>query len=124
MTTGDERPPIWVGHVVMRTSRIGQSERFFRGLGMRFIERDGNAVILELRGGTHLVLLEEDDVAAGDASFDLMVEDIDAAHRKCEELGGAPSAIQKGKIHRTFRATDPTGGTITFYDSHVSKFAV
>ena len=124
MTDSDERPPIWVGHIVMRTSRIADSERFMRGLGMRFFERDGNAVILELRGGTHLILLEEDDAKTSDAAFDLMVEDLDAMHRTCADLGGAPSAIKDGKIHRTFSATDPSGNTITFYDSHVSKFAV
>ena len=124
MTAEDERPPIWVGHVVMRTSRIEESERFMRGLGMRFVERDGNAVILELRGGTHLVLLEEEEAAAGEASFDLMVEDLDLAHQKCAALGGSPSAIQDGDIHRSFGVTEPSGHTIRVFDSHVSKFAV
>jgi hypothetical protein len=34
-----------------------------------------------MRGGTHLLLMHEDKVAAGDAAFDLMVDDLHATHQ-------------------------------------------
>ena len=48
---------------------------------------DGDAIVLELRGGTHLVLTPGEQLASGPAYFDLMVDDLDAAHEECKALG-------------------------------------
>ena len=47
---------------------------------MRAVEHSSNVAVLELRGGTDLVLVPSDEVAAGEAPFDLMVDDLDATH--------------------------------------------
>ncbi len=128
MTADNKPPPVWVGHVVLKTRRRKESEAFMRALGMRLIVAEDDAVILELRGGTHLVLFDDKDAEPGsepvDAPFDLMVDDIEATHRICSGHGLTPSAIDKGRNHRSFSVTEPSGHRIKFFDSHVSEFAV
>ena len=85
--------------------------------------RDGFAV-LELRGGTHLVLLPSEEPASGEAYFDLMVEDIDAAHAELRGKGLEPSEIQPGKIHRSFTLASPSGHMLKFNSTHVSDLPV
>jgi len=123
-TTDSERPPVWVGHVVLRTRRQKEREAFMRALGIRFITREDDAVILELRGGTHLSLLDDAEADPGAAPFDLMVDDIEATHRTCTDHGLTPSPIEKGHNHRSFSVAEPSGHRIKFFDSHVSKFPV
>ena len=55
MTTDNKRPLVWVGHVVLRTRKQRETEAFLRDLGIRYLTREDNVVILELRGGTHLI---------------------------------------------------------------------
>ena len=137
MTADNKPPPVWIGHVVLRTRKWKESEAFMRALGMRYITtaEEHGAVILELRGGTHLILLEDKDAEAGeadvlsgaesgDAPFDLMVDDIEATHGICADHGLSPTAIEDGSIHRTFFVTEPSGHKIKFFDSHVSEFPV
>jgi hypothetical protein len=89
-------------------------------IGLRPIELHGNVGVLELRGGTHLVLVQSDDVVPGAASFDLMVDALEATHRLFTDIGLAPSPIQAGSIHHSFTVDDPNGQRITFNSSHVS----
>jgi len=89
-------------------------------LGMRSIEKGDDFAVLELRGGTHLVLIRQEEVAPGPASFDLMVEDLDATRVRLSAQGLAPSEISEGRIHRSFTVADPCGHVITFNSSHVS----
>ena len=53
----DERPPLWIGHAVLRVSDVNRSADFWRDVGMREVERNPHVAVLELRGGTHLVLV-------------------------------------------------------------------
>jgi hypothetical protein len=78
--------------------------------------------VFELRGGTHLVVIAKDKVTAGDASFDLMVEDLHATHREFASLGLEPTPIETAANmpHKLFRVREPAGHVITFYSSHVS----
>ena len=76
--------------------------------------------MLDLRGGTHLVLLRSDAPISSAAPFDLMAEDLDATHRRLTELGLAPSPIAAGRIHRSFTVRDPSGLDVTFQSNHVS----
>lgn len=119
-TSPDERPPVWVGHVTMRTSVLDESHAFMVALGMRPIGRNDEVAVLELRGGTHLVLLRTDEPLSGSAPFDLMVDDLDATHRRLAELGLSPSPIAPGRIHRSFTVRDPSGQDVSFQSSHVS----
>ena len=56
MPKADERPPVWIGHMFLAATDIEKTSTFMRKLGMRDIFKSENVVVLELRGGTHLVL--------------------------------------------------------------------
>jgi len=120
MTHAQERPPVWIGHILMKTNRLKESWEFMRQIGLRPIELQGDVGVLELRGGTHLLLMQSDQVSPGPAPFDFMVDDLDATHRLLTDLGLAPSPIQIGPFHRSFSVGDPSGQRITFNSSHVS----
>lgn len=118
--TRDERPPVWIGHVAMTTDRLGESRAFLVKLGLRPIVEGDDFAVLELRGGTHLVLQQHAEIEPGTAPFDLMVEDLDETHARLTREGLAPSTIGGGRIHRSFTVADPCGHRITFNSSHVS----
>ncbi|HZT87269.1 MAG TPA: hypothetical protein VFA12_04815 [Stellaceae bacterium] len=83
--------------------------------------RDDFAV-LELRGGTHVVVRESEPRPAPGAvaPFDLMVDDIDAAHRDYAAKGLSPSPVRRGRIHDSFDLPGPSGWTFTVNSSHAS----
>ena len=118
----DERPAAWVGHIALRVPDVKASKVFFMQLGMRDVEPDLEIAILELRGGTHLLLLPSAEEIASDAvaSFDIMLDDLDGAHQTLSERGHEPSAIEDGTIHRSFQVEEPGGHTITINSSHAS----
>ncbi len=120
MPASDPRPPVWVGHISLTTDRLDDSREFMCKLGMRPIAQGEDFAVLELRAGTHLVLLRQDEITPASAPFDLMVEDLEASHRRLSEMDLAPSEISEGRIHRSFTVRDPCGHTITFNSSHVS----
>jgi catechol 2,3-dioxygenase-like lactoylglutathione lyase family enzyme len=117
----DERPAVWVGHITLPVTELERSTRFWTGLGMRAVELNPHVSVLELRGGTHLVLLPgETKPEPGSAvAFDLMVEDIDATHEAWAAAGLEPSAIARGPIHASFTLADPDGWILTVNSSHV-----
>lgn len=122
MESTDPRPPLAVAHVILRTDRMVESARFMRSIGMRPIFDGPDVSIYELRGGTHLVLMAQDEVTGGDAPFDLMVDDLHATHRELVARGLAPSAIEPRETigHEVFTVREPAGHVITFFSSHVS----
>jgi catechol 2,3-dioxygenase-like lactoylglutathione lyase family enzyme len=122
MNGKDLRPPVWVGHVVLETDRLEESAAFMRAIGMRTVHPGPNVAVLEMRGGTHLILIAKKTITPGDAAFDLMVEDLHATHRHFTSLGFAPTPIEAvPKIdHELFRVREPAGHLITFYSNHVS----
>jgi catechol 2,3-dioxygenase-like lactoylglutathione lyase family enzyme len=124
MPAQDERPGVWIGHVVLATRDLPATREFMLALGMRAIAHGDDFAVLELRGGTHLVLLPSEEPGSGSASFDLMVDDLDATHERLRRLGLAPSQIESGRIHRSFEVLAPSGHTITFNSSHVSDLPV
>ena len=119
---GDGRPPVWVGHISLRATDLACSTRYFERLGMRRLVSGAEVSVLELRGGTHLVLLPTDEPVpeGAEAPFDLMVDDLEATQRRLAEQGFAPSDVVTGKIHSTFTLTDPSGYAIRVNSSHVS----
>jgi hypothetical protein len=116
------RPPVWVGHVVLETDRLEESAQFMRTIGMRSVYQGSDVAIFELRGGTHLILIPKQEIVPGDASFDLMVEDLHATHQQFTSLGLAPTAIEAMPSidHELFRVREPAGHLITFFSSHVT----
>jgi uncharacterized glyoxalase superfamily protein PhnB len=77
--------------------------------------------VMELRGGTHLVIRRDSHTTGRAADFDLMVEDLDATWQAWRADGVSVSEIGKDEraIHRVFTVTDPDGNTIVVNDSHV-----
>ncbi len=94
MRNQDLRPPLWVGHVVLETDRLEESAQFMLTIGMRPVHKGSEVAIFELRGGTHLVLIAKSEIVPGDASFDLMVEDLGATHQRFTSMGLAPTPIE------------------------------
>ncbi len=120
----DERPPVWVGHISLDTDRLAESEAFMQQIGMRSVASFEHIAILELRGGTHLLLIRKDSMTPGESSFDLMVEDIEKTHAEFLGKGLEPSEIESGRIHQSFFLRDPAGNTIKFNSTHVSDLPV
>jgi len=114
----DERPPVAIGHVNMKTAKFDDTLAFMVDLGMRQVAKFEAMAILELRGGTHLVLQASATGVNQRVSFDLMVDDIDVQHAALNGAGYSPTAIDRGKIHSTFEVREPAGNTIKFFDSH------
>jgi catechol 2,3-dioxygenase-like lactoylglutathione lyase family enzyme len=113
------RPPVWIGHARLIVSDLSRSADFWRTVGMREVERNEEIVVLELRGGTHLVLRPGTPPGKGDAPFDLMVEDLKATHAEWERRGLNVSPIERGRIHSAFVLRDPDGHNVTVNSSHV-----
>jgi catechol 2,3-dioxygenase-like lactoylglutathione lyase family enzyme len=118
---GDQRPSVWVGHVTVPVTDLARSTAFWTGLGMRAVEQNPAVTVLELRGGTHLVLhpAEVAPIPGSEVGFDLMVEDLVATHAAWTTAGLAPSAIGHGRIHDWFTVADPDGWVLTVNSSHV-----
>ncbi|MDC1287769.1 hypothetical protein N8198_07780 [Gammaproteobacteria bacterium] len=120
----DSRPPVWVGHVAMYSARVAESSNFMQQIGMRLVAGGDEFAVLEMRGGTHLVLTADSESELIKGSFDLMVEDLDDTHKHYSELGLAPAEIERGQIHDSFELREPGGNTITFNSTHVGNLPV
>lgn len=122
MELDDNKPLVGVAHVVLHTDRMAESVHFMRALGMRLLFDGPEISVLEMRGGTHLLLMHSDKVAAGEAPFDLMVDDLHDSHRRLSALGLAPSPIEAcpAIAHELFTLREPAGRLITIFSSHAS----
>ena len=118
--TADQRPPIAVGHVRLPASDVAAAARWLETVGLRPIFADAELAVLELRGGTHVVVrkAEEAPKAGATAPFDLMVDDIEAARRDYAAKGLGPSDISRGRIHDSFHLKGPDGYDFTVNSSH------
>ena len=119
MEVVDGRPSVWIGHALLTVRDVDRSADYWRDLGMREVERNEHVAVLELRGGTHLVLVPGTPPEAGDTPFDLMVEDVDAMHAEWAARGLDPSPIERGRIHAAFTMRDPDGYRVNVNSSHV-----
>ena len=120
----DPRPPVWVGHVAMYSASVAESSKFMQQIGMRLIASGDEFAVLEMRGGTHLVVTSDSESTLIKGSFDLMVEDLDDTHKQYTELGFAPGEIERGQIHDSFALREPGGTAITFNSTHVGDLPV
>lgn len=124
----ESRPAVAVGHVDLVVTNVGRAVDYFLKLGMRHIHQDNDFAVLELRGGTHLVLETPEDGAAISSGqtppFDLMVDDLSSTRQRCLELGMTPSEIETGRIHSNFYLIGPDGYRIRMTSSHTSGRAV
>jgi uncharacterized protein len=119
--TTDQRPPVAVGHVRLNVSDVGAAARWLETAGLRPIVTRGDLAVLELRGGTHVVVLQAETPAPGtSAPFDLMVDDVDATHRHYAAKGLSPSPISRGRIHDSFTVAGSGGWMFTINSTHAS----
>lgn len=118
----DRRPPVAVGHVRLPAVDVGAAARWLEAVGLRPIVTRDELAVLELRGGTHVVVrrAEQPTITGTAAPFDLMVDDIDAAHRDYAGKGLSPSPIRRGRIHDAFELAGPDGWAFTVNSSHAS----
>ncbi len=124
MSDGDPRPAVWIGHVGLYSPEVPATIDFMLAIGMREVVRGEDFAVLEMRGGTHLVVTGDPESSLLRGSFDLMVDDIDAAHGRFRELGFDPGEIERGEIHDSFEMREPGGTRILFNSSHVGDLPV
>lgn len=127
MKEGDDEPTIGVGHLTLRVSDVATSAEFYKALGMREAHpRSRNMAILELRGGTHLLLFGvKKKPRARPVPFDLMVDDVDAIQQMLKAAGHevGPMMIDRFSSHRSFVCEDPDGHVLTFTSGHTDDEA-
>ncbi|MCF2145307.1 VOC family protein [Desmonostoc muscorum LEGE 12446] len=116
----DTRPPVAIGHVRLYVSNVLEASEFFVKIGLRLIAQSEQVAVLELRGGTHLVLRTTPEAIplGTKAPFDLMVDDVFATRDVFREWGLTVSEVEPGRIHSSFTLTGPDGYILTFNSSH------
>ena len=120
--SADQRPPVAVGHVRLTVDNVASAAQWLETVGLRPIVTREDLAVLELRGGTHVVVRAAGQLPAPGtgAPFDLMVDDVDAAHRDYEASGLSPSPIRRGRIHDSFDLPGPDGWSFVVNSSHAS----
>ena len=116
----DARPGVAIGHVRLDVNNIGAACDLLERLGLRPVARGKSYAVLELRGGTHLIVNAGDhEIAPGRmAPIDLMVDDVRATHARYCEMGLEPSEIASGSIHSSFTIPFPDGYRLKITSSH------
>lgn len=122
----DSRPPVAIGHVQIKSHVVDETIDFFKALGLRSIFRNERFGVLELRGGTHLIVSKRDKPIRRltAAPFDIMVDDLQKARKKYAKKNFEPSEITSGSIHSSFFIRTPSGHKLKITSSHVGKRAV
>ncbi|MGV3627404.1 MAG: glyoxalase/bleomycin resistance/dioxygenase family protein [Betaproteobacteria bacterium] len=107
---------------MLYTDRMTETAQFMRTVGMRPIFDGPDVSVYEMRGGTHLIMMNKEKIAASEAPFDLMVDDLRETHTRFVALGLSPSSIEaRPQIdHEVFTVREPAGHVITFFSSHAS----
>lgn len=111
----DQRPRFGIGHVSITATDVDRVTDFYAAIGMRLVVKMGRFAIVELRGGTHIIIQPGEP---GRASLDLIVSDIDETRAVLATEGASPSIIERGSPHDRFIATDPEGNTLIVNSDH------
>lgn len=111
----DPRPRFGIGHLSLPADDVATMTDFYTRIGMRLVVDMGRASILELRGGTHVILRPGE---TGTGSLDLIVDDIDETRSILTAAGADPSPIERGNPHDRFTATDPEGNLLIVNSNH------
>ena len=130
-----------VAHLVLKVADLKSSCQFYSKLGLPPFATDNKVAIIELRGGTHLLLLSVDEPAGQEIAesltgqfhkrfseqFDLMIEGKGLDELKKYRLELLSRGIAAGEIpdetffgHHLFCIKDPDGNGITIYTSHAN----
>src|SRR5579863_7477555 len=130
-----------VAHLVLKVADLKSSCQFYSKLGLPPFAIDEQAAIIELRGGTHLLLLPVDQLPGEDVAesltgqfhkrfseqFDLMIKGKGLNELKKYRSELISRGIAAGEIpdeavfgHHLFCIKDPDGNGITIYTSHAN----
>jgi catechol-2,3-dioxygenase len=130
-----------VAHLVFKVADLKSSCQFYSSLGIPPFYIDAEGAIIELRGGTHLILLPVDQLAGEGIAesltgqfhkrfseqFDLMIKGKGLDELKEYRLELISRGIAAGEIpdqtffgHHLFCIKDPDGNGITIYTSHAN----
>jgi catechol 2,3-dioxygenase-like lactoylglutathione lyase family enzyme len=139
-------PAVSFGHFVMKVSDIDISYQFYTKLGLRPFGIYPDLAVVELRGGTHILIFNKNDELPsslssshlgqrGDASFnerlDLIIDgksrsDLELYRATLMEKGLSVDPIARDQFfgHDYFQLVDPDGNGITVYTSHTEELSV
>jgi catechol-2,3-dioxygenase len=128
-----------VAHLVIKVADLKSSCQFYSNLGIPPFAIEEKVAIIELRGGTHLLLLEVDQLAAEGVAqsltgqfhkrfseqMDLMIKGKGLNELEKYRFELISRGIAAGEIpdetffgHHLFCIKDPDGNGITIYTSH------
>jgi catechol-2,3-dioxygenase len=128
-----------VGHLAFKVADLKSSCQFYANLGVPPFAIEEKVAIIELRGGTHLLLLEVDQLAGEGMAesltgqfherfseqFDLMIKGKSRDELQEYRLELISRGVAAGEIpdetffgHHLFCLKDPDGNGITIYTSH------
>ncbi|AJP56418.1 glyoxalase [Pandoraea vervacti] len=134
-------PALALGHFVMKVRDIDASYDFYTELGLRAFGAFPGMAIVEMRGGTHLLLFRKGDDSTdtllpgqvgqrpdfASEKIDLMIAgqtkaDLESYRASLIVKGYSPSPIANEALygHHYFSMQDPDGHGITVYTSHCS----
>ena len=138
-------PAAAFGHFVMKVSDVDTSYRFYTKLGLRPIGKFSDVAIIELRGGTHILLFNKNDALPFSLSpshlgqrggfsnerLDLMIDgksrsDLELYRTTLLENGLSADEVAPEQFfgHYYFQLVDPDGNGITAYTSHTGELPV
>ena len=118
--TIDKRPPVAVGHVTLPVRNVPTTSAFLQQLGLLKIFEKDTFAVLELRGGTHLILEKsrKRTKQGTQAPVDFMVDDVKKARANYAKMGLKPTRIKSGAIHNSFSIPGPDAWTFKITSSH------
>jgi catechol 2,3-dioxygenase-like lactoylglutathione lyase family enzyme len=138
-------PAAALGHFVMKVNEIDTSYQFYTKLGLRPFGIFPDLAIIELRGGTHILLFNKNDDlpfsinssqlgqrgAFFNERLDLMIDgksraDLEQYRTTLVEKGLSASEIGEDQFfgHDYFQLSDPDGNGITVYTNHRGELPV
>ena len=138
-------PAAAFGHFVMKVNDVNISYQFYTKFGLRPIGIFSDVAIIELRGGTHILLFNKNDAlpfslspsrigqrgAFSNERLDLMIDsksrnDLELYRTTLLEHGLSVDEIAPEQFfgHYYFQLADPDGNGITVYTSHTGELPV
>ncbi len=138
-------PAAAFGHFVMKVNDVATSYVFYTKFGLRPIGLFSDVAIIELRGGTHILLFNKNDDlpfqlspshlgqrgAFSSERLDLMIDskskiDLELYRASLVENGLSADEIAQDQFfgHYYFQLVDPDGNGITVYTSHTGELPV
>ena len=133
------RSTLAAGHIFVRVKDLQKSAKFYERAGLPAFMRSDSIAIIELRGGTHIILSESDEAMApsrcgqmGQSTgerFDLMIEGNKREDLELYRIRLVGQNIEVSEIndepyhgHYFFSIKDPDDNVIHIYTSHELKY--